>query len=140
MEKPLLTDLNIFPSDEILKSVLGNSFTVFETFRNTITGSGFDLVPEWSYYKDSKNWLCKVSYKKKTVFWLSAWDNFFKVSFFFTEKHLSGIAELNIPEEIKTNIATAKPIGKLLPLLISITEEYQLPDVFTLIEFKKKLK
>jgi hypothetical protein len=37
---------------------------------------------QWRYYNDGKAWLCKVSYKKKTVFWLSVWEACFKVAFY----------------------------------------------------------
>ncbi|PKP08994.1 MAG: hypothetical protein CVU09_13085 [Bacteroidetes bacterium HGW-Bacteroidetes-4] len=37
---------------------------------------------QWRYYNDGKAWLCKVSYKKKTVFWLSVWEAYFKVAFY----------------------------------------------------------
>ena len=51
---------------------------------------------EWRYYNDGKAWLCKVVNKKKTVFWLSIWEHYFKTSFYFTEKHLESIDALNI--------------------------------------------
>ena len=140
MEKPLLREQEIIPTEEVLKNVLGESYSAFETLINTITAPEFGLIPEWNYYKDGKSWLCKVCYKKKTVFWLSAWDKFFKITFFFTEKHLEGIALLNIEENIKDDFGKVKPVGRLLPLLISINKTEQLSDALKIIEFKKRLK
>ena len=138
METQLLRDYDIFPSEEVLKTVLGNSYATFDELMKTVTDIG--LNHEWRFYKDGKSWLCNVSYKKKTIFWLSVWDTCFKLTFFFTEKHLSGIAELDISEKIKTDFALSKPIGRLLPLLISIDNNEQLTDVLKIIEFKKKQK
>ena len=140
MEKPLLREQEIIPTEEVLKNVLGESYSAFEELINTITTPEFGLIPEWNYYKDGKSWLCKVCYKKKTVFWLSAWDKFFKITFFFTEKHLEGIALLNIEENIKDDFGKVKPVGRLLPLLISINKTEQLSDALKIIEFKKRLK
>jgi hypothetical protein len=81
-----------------------------------------------------------VCHKKKTVFWLSVWEGFFKTAFFFTEKHLEGIAALDISEQIKEEFCRAKSIGKLLPMIINISKHEQLTDVLKVIEFKKKLK
>jgi hypothetical protein len=137
-ETQLLRDQNILPTEEVLKAVLEGCYTAFEELMKTIENIG--LIYEWRYYKDGKSWLCNVSYKKKTIFWLSVWDTCFKLTFFFTEKHLSEIAELDISEKIKTDFALSKPIGRLLPLLINIDKDEQLPDVLKIIEFKKTFK
>ena len=138
-EKPLLREEIVYPTSEVLKNVLCDSYVVFEELTNKITND-FGLVLEWNYYKDQKSWLCKVLNKKKNVFWLSVWDKFFKTTFFFTEKHLEGFAMLDIPESIKTDLCISKPIGKLLPLLMSIDNKEQLEDLLKIIEFKKNLK
>ena len=88
MEKRLLSEQEIIPTEEVLKDVLGNGYRAFEELINAITTPELGLIPEWNYYKDGKSWLCKVCYKKKTIFWLSVWDKFFKICFYFTEKHL----------------------------------------------------
>jgi len=78
--------------------------------------------------------------KKKTVFWLSVWEGFFKAGFFFTEKHLDGIAALDISQTIKEEFAKAKPIGKLIPMIFDVNNKEQLNDLLTVIRFKKSLK
>lgn len=72
--------------------------------------------------------------------WLSVWNGFFKISFFFTEKHLEGIAALDIAENIKEDFCKAKPIGRLIPMLFNINNKKELPDVLTVAAFKKSLK
>lgn len=140
METQLLREQEIFPSDEVLKNVLGNVYPIYESVMNTITGSEYGLTHEWNYYKDGKSWLCKVSNKKKTVFWLSIWEGYFQIGFFFTEKHLEGIAALDIDGNIKDDFCKAKPIGKLIPMIFKISQKEQLPDLLKVVEFKKTLK
>lgn len=137
----LLKNPDVFPSVNVLKEVLGDTiYNVLETFTETITGEEYNLSVEWRYYNDGKAWLGKVVHKKKTVLWLSIWEGFFKTSFFFTEKHLEAIAALNISETIKEEFCRAKPMGKLIPMLIEVRRKEELDDLLTVVRFKKSLK
>jgi hypothetical protein len=68
------------------------------------------------------------------------WNGFFKTTFFFLERHLAGIAELDISEQIKEDFCRMKPVGKLLPMLISINNQEQLADLLKIVKFKKEAK
>ena len=139
--KMLLRDPEIFPSDKVLNDVLGDDvYSALESFIGTITGNEYGLNVEWRYYNDGKSWLGKVEYKKKTTLWLSIWDGFFKASFFFTEKHLEAINALEISEIIKDEFAGAKPIGRLMPMLIEVRSKEQLEDLLSVVRLKKSLK
>lgn len=137
----LLRNPEIYPSDEVLKSTLGEPiYKILESFVSTITNDEYGLTVEWRFYNDGKAWLSKVVYKKKTILWLSVWEGFFKTSFYFTEKHLEGIAALDISETIKENFAKAKPSGRLLPMIVDVDNQAQIGDLLTIIRFKKSLK
>jgi hypothetical protein len=85
METMVLKQPSISPTKKVLENALGKSYAAYEELVNTITGDG--LTSQWKYYNDGKAWLCKVQYKNKTVFWLSVWDRYFKMGFYFTEKN-----------------------------------------------------
>ena len=138
MEAQLLRDKNVLPGDDVLEVALGDSFAAFQALMGAVAEHG--LTVEWRYYSDGSAWLCKVCFKKKTIFWLSVWDTFFKVSFFFTEKNCAGIASLGIDESIKAEFGQSKPIGRLIPLVISVSRKEQISDVVALVEYKKRLK
>ena len=135
MEKQLLLEQEIFPSKKVLKAVLGDVYSVYEELETLLTQDGITF--EWHYYKDSKSWLCKVANKKKTVFWLSIWDGFFKTSFFFLERHLEGIAALKISEN---SYVMEKEWGKMIPFIFSISKREQLTDLIKMVNFKKGAK
>ena len=140
-EIQLLRDAKITPTMDVLENIVGKDiFSVYEKIYKTITSSEFELNPEWNFYKDGKAWLCKVSYKKKTVFWLSVWDTGIKTGFYFTEKTRSGVLELAINDEIKQRFENVKLIGKLIPLTLVVENEAQLEDLKKLIVYKKTLK
>jgi len=140
MEVQLLREQDIYPSGEVLRDVLSQVYDVLAALEKQVTQGEFSLTLDWNYYKDGKAWMCKVCHKKKTVFWLSVWEGFFKTAFFFTEKHLQGIAELDIPEQIKEDFCRMKPIGKLLPMVINIDRQEQLADLLKIVKFKKESK
>jgi len=141
METLLLKDPDVLPSEDVLKNALGSDIhKVFESFMNTITGADYGLTDEWKYYNDGKSWLCKIVHKKKTVLWLSVWEGYFKIGFYFTEKHLEGIAALDISENIKEDFCKMKPVGRLLPMIFNIHQKEQLDDLLKVVAYKKSLK
>jgi hypothetical protein len=140
VEGQLLRERDVLPAAEVLEDALGGSYSVFNELVGIITKPDFGLALQWNYYNDGKAWLCKVSYKNKTVFWLSVWDGFFKTGFYFTEKNSSGVLKLDIQEKIKEDFIQRKSIGKLMPLAINVKNRDQIEDVLKIIGFKKSLK
>lgn len=138
MEKPLLNDPQIYPSDHVLLEVMNDAHTTYQQLIQHVTNINFE--PHWNYYNDGKAWLCKVCCKKKTIFWLSVWPDSFNVTFYFTEKNCSGLFDLDISPDIMTDFTTHPPIGKLKPLTIKVRVENQLKDILAIAEYKNKLK
>ena len=130
MKTILLRDPEVFPSEEVLKSGLGKSYAAYEELHKTLTDDKFGLAYEWNYYNDGKSWLCKVTFKKKTVFWLSVWEKHFKTGFYFTEKTIMGLS----------GIEPGKPIGKLIPVVINVTSKKQIKDVLKTATYKMSVK
>ena len=137
METLALRDGDILPTQEVLEAVLGSSYPAFEELNALLIA--MEIRPEWNYYRDGKAWLCKMMFKKKNMGWLHVYDGFFRVSFFFMERHLSAIADLNISDYIK-DFYEMKPVGKLLPMSIVVGDKEKLEDVLTVLRFKRSLK
>jgi len=138
-DKPLLRDPKVKPDEKLLRSVLGNeSYALYSRVLFEIGSMGAEF--QWNYYKDGKSWLCKVVMKKKTLFWLSVWDGYFKAGFYFTEKHVEPILALGIDTRLKECFATAKPIGKLIPLTLNVDSNAKIDDLIVVAQFKSSLK
>ena len=136
----LLRDEGTEPTDTVLDQALGKElFEVYQELMN-LAKNELDLVPEWRFYKDCNAWLCKIVCKNKTVLWLSIWENLIKTSFYFTEKTRLDVLDLEIDPNLKDDFSDAKPIGKLIPLVVDIETKEQLKDLKTIIQFKKALK
>ena len=138
METLALRDGDILPTQEVLEAVLGSSYPAFEELNALLIS--MEIRPEWNYYRDGKAWLCKMMFKKKNMGWLHVYDGFFRVSFFFMERHLSAIADLNISDYIKEDFYEMKPVGKLLSMSIVVGDKEKLEDVLTVLRFKRSLK
>ena len=139
-ETILLSNSEIYPTDEVLEKALGKDiFRVYEELIKIITSIEFELKPEWNFYKDGKSWLCKVTSKKKTVFWLSVWENYITTGFYYNAKNRSGIFSLKINQNIIQQFEEAKPIGKLFPLVLDIDNTGQFDDLKEIIRYKKSV-
>ena len=138
MSEIRLRDKEIYPSAEVLKAILGGSFAAYEEMIAEL--AELDITPEWNYYRDGNAWLGKMPFKKKNLGWFHVYEGYFMVTFYFTEKHLEKIAELDISEEIKKAFFMTKPTGKLIAMFITM-DTGKLPDDFMkVLLFKKNLK
>lgn len=140
MEKIMLTDPGIPPTAELLGKILAGSYPAYEAMMAAVTAPECGLEAQWRWYKDGKSWLCKMVFKKKTIFWLSVWDGFFKTGFYFLERHLQGIMELDIDPELKAALSKARPFGTLYPVTLEMRGKEQTGDLLRLTEYKKKVK
>jgi hypothetical protein len=139
MEKEIMVLTN--PMEEpnkILETALDKKYKTYENFVSRINEKG--LVLEWNYYKDEKSWLCKVLHKKKNICWLSIWNTGFKLTFYFSEKTIDGVYELDINEKIKKGANEMKPVGKLRPIVILIDNNKILNDSMKILEHKMSIK
>jgi hypothetical protein len=138
MESIVLKDPAIYPDKSVLQKALAGSYPAFEELIKIITEKEYGLIPEWRYYNDGKAWLCKVVQKKKTIFWLSVWEGYFRAAFYFTEKSGAAISSLDIDPDIKKSFSSAKPIGRLIPLAFTIRETNHLKDLLKVVTYKMK--
>ena len=131
----LLTSPDLDLTSNNLKNGLGRWFSIYDTLTETLSKPPYDISPEWRFYKDGGAWLCKMTRKKKTVFWISAWKQFLKCGFYFTEKSGDGISDLSIDQLLKSSFDKTDPIGKLRPLIVDLTAKKQLDDLYTVASY-----
>jgi len=143
MNRSLLTDPDIHPTPEVLKNALGESYTAFEEL-STILSDKFNLSMDWIYYKYNGcyDWFCKPMFKKRGVFWLSVWERYFIIRFYFLESQLEGIAKLETNENsfvLEKEFGPAFKNGKTVPLVFKVYSSEQFTDLLKIIEYKIKL-
>jgi hypothetical protein len=148
-EKQLLRDQIIEPTDEIIADGLGAANDVYVKFIEELKEYDITLM-DWRFYNDGKAWLSKGEHKwttlrgankVKPIFWLSIWEGFFRISFFFSTSVKDELQSLPISQETKEIIENAKPMGKtmrFIPVVIDITADGQLSDVYIIAQFRKE--
>jgi hypothetical protein len=138
MEKQLLKDPMVKPELFVLEEVLGKNFARYDELEKKANEK--NLIFEWHYYNDGKSWLCKILYKKKNLCWLSIWETGVKLTFYFTEKTITGVFALDIGSEIKELAVEAKKIGKLMAVHFPLKNKKTISDALKLLDYKMALK
>jgi len=115
-----LTDKTKRPDDDILKAALGKTFQIWRGIRKEIEKEIFPLTEEWKYYGGKSGWNLKIFHKKRNLFFIAPYNNYFQIAFIFGDKAAAEIEKSNMPESIKEELKNAKKYteGRGLRLVI----------------------
>lgn len=147
-KEQLLRNPNIQPSGDVIAKALGEANNVYRKFIDEL--SNHDIFLEWRYYNDGKAWLAKGLYKwtgvrggmkVTTVFWLSIWDGFFKVTIYVPEKARADVLSLPLDHKVKLMITDSVQMGKLkyFPLEFDLCSNEMFEAVFILADCRKSI-
>lgn len=139
MEAVILPDKNVFPTDELIFSLIGKKKALWQEILKHISENYEGSVGEWNYYNDGKSWLFKMVMKKKTLFWIGLTEKTFRVTFWFSDKAENLINTSNLQEKIKSEFSTSKKYGAVRAISIIMNEESDVDKVITLTAIKKKV-
>lgn len=145
----LLRDPDIPPTGEVMAQALGEAYTAYLKFVGMLADHGIRL--EWRYYRDGRAWLAKGCHrwvglrggqKDLTVFWLSVWVGFFKVTLYIPEKARTGVLSLPLDDAALRRVAESKQMGKLkfFPLVFDVCSEEPFEGIFMLADFRKRIR
>ncbi len=138
MNTLLLRDEKIFPNETVLKKALKDNYPAFEEFYHFFAAQEVRL--EWRYYRDGKAWLGKLLLReRKNLGWLSVYDDHFRVTFYFPEKHKGKVSRLSITPALKEEFFQQSLIKKLNPLSIRISDKEALKDLSEVLLLKISL-
>lgn len=129
-----LTDQNIYPKLAVLSPILGESFEFYSKLLDLF--NEYEMTPEWRYYADGKAWLCKVTKKKKTIVWMSAWKGFMQATVYAPQKYLQEVYASDIQEITKERIRATKDVGISKPCIFQIKDEDALKDIEKVMKLK----
>jgi hypothetical protein len=136
-----LSDKSVFPTDELIFSLIGIRKVFWQEILEKISAKHNDVSYSWNYYMDGHQWLFKYTHKKKTVFWGAIVDTGeFRFTFYFGDKAESAINSSSLPPEIIADFNTAHRFGKLRPISILVNSEQDVDSVLKIADIKIKLK
>jgi hypothetical protein len=133
-----LIDEKVYPDENILKAVLGRSFTAYADLLKLFDNN--EMTYDWRYYKDGKAWLCKVQKKNRTIVWMSAWKGYMKATIYFPEKYIDDLKGLGISDEMKKAINDTKNVGKSKPCMFEIRNKSILKEFEVVMMYKISMK
>jgi len=137
-EKPILTDPDQYPTDDVIYSCIGKRKALWISFFDMLRERHLDFGQEWRYYNDGKNWLMKVTRKSRTIFWLSVWKNVFKITFYLSDKAEEAIDQSDIPDDLKEEFKNGKRYGKIRGLTIVFRKKKDIEYADSLIAIRLK--
>ena len=145
-----LRDPDLSPTDEIVAKALGEAYNAYMCFVRELVDHNIQL--EWRYYTDGKAWLGKGicrwtgirgGQKETTVFWLSVWDGFFKVTIYIPEKYRADILSSLLDDKVRQLVEDSDQMGnklKFFPLVFEMHSDEMFQSVFSLADFRKNIK
>jgi hypothetical protein len=139
-ENLLLTNKQIYPTDEYIFSIIGDMKIFWQSIMNYMINNYKDSVGEWNFYNDGKKWLFKMIHKKKTIFWAGILTDTFRITFYLGNKAETIIENSDLPQSIKEEFRTAKRYGLIRPVTFIIKEQTDVENVLKMIDIKSKIK
>jgi len=145
-----LKDPIITPTMAILAETLDSaSYAAYEALQAALPA--LELEQEWQWYTPSKAWFGRGWHrwttkrgtkKEKTLYWLHVFEGFFSVAVWFKEKNRIEALTADVSENTRQLISSTSTMGNVptFPVVLDITTTELLPDVYALIECKKRLE
>lgn len=139
-EEMIFSDRQVVPTDEYIFSVLGEKKILWQNIISYPSDNFKDISGVWNYYNDGKQWLFKLSQKKKTIFWGAMFKDTFRITFYFGDKVEPLLENSDLPVKIKEDFKTSKRYGLIRAISLKIFSAADVEIVKQLIAIKIKLK
>jgi hypothetical protein len=139
-ESLVLSDKQIIPTDDYIFSIIGEKKILWQSIMNYTSENYKDFSGTWNYYNDGKQWLFKLTQKKKTIFWLGVLKDTFRVTFYFGDKAETLIDASDLPQPMKDDFKTGKRYGKIRAVSVIMNDRADVDNVLKLIALKLKIK
>ncbi len=140
IENILLADKDIYPSDDVIFSIIGDKKVFWQRIIDYMSANYKDSAGEWRFYNDGKRWLFKMVHKKKTVFWSSLITGTFRITFYLGNKAESIIENSDLSQSVKDEFKNAKKYGLIRPVTFIIKDSEDVDNVLKMIDLKTKIK
>jgi hypothetical protein len=135
-----LSDRNNKPDDALILSVIGDKVKYWKEIMEFLHVKYPGCSGDWNYYNDGKQWVFKMTWKKKTIFWIVLVKESFRVTFYFGDKAEEHIFSSEIPQKLKDDFRTGKRYGKIRAISVEINEMSDVESVKKIAEIKVRMK
>ena len=140
MEPLVLNDKSVFPSDDLVFSIIGINSVYWKNLLASIREKYPASEEVWRFYKDGNNWLFRVILKKKTLFWLAVLADTFRITFYFGDKAEPAIEKSSLPEEIKASFKNGQRYGKIRAIYFKVENMEDVHHALVIAGIKASMK
>jgi hypothetical protein len=120
----------------MLAQVLGTSYKLWDKIKSSLTNDYGNLDEDWKYYGQKIGWTLKLLYKKRNLFFLTPYKNYFQIAFIFGDKAVTVIEQSDIPPTIIDEIKNARKYVEGRGLRIIVKKQSDVRVVLKLTEIK----
>jgi Protein of unknown function (DUF3788) len=136
MENRLFLEKAVRPDRANFAAALGKSFVYWQELFETLNKQYGPLVEEWKYYGGKSGWTLKVLCKKRNLFFLKPFDNFFRIVFAFGDKAVDEIMMSDFPPQIAEELRNAVKYAEGRGLRLDIKKKIDIQNVIKLVAVK----
>ena len=136
MDTSALSNPEVHPLNGSLAEALGSDASAaYEELFGKLRIAHSGIVEQWSYYRDAKCWLLKISKNGTTVFWLGVYRGYFRTTFYLKPDAGDAVTATHLPEASKTQYANSKG-KKFHGISINVSAMEDIEHFFTLLSIK----
>ena len=124
------------PAEENLAETLGSTYRFWEEIKEYISESIGATTEEWKFYGAKYGWQLKTFLKKRNLFFLIPYDQYFRIGFVFGDRAVEAIEASGVSETLKDVIRNARKYGEGRGLPIDVKDGAYIQDIKALLEIK----
>ena len=137
MDIVTLSDKSVVPDDDLISSILGDTFLLWQQTFSYLYDNNKDISVDWKYSNCGKEWFCQARKKRKSIFWIKiSKKNSFGIGFPFGDKLESVILQSKLPVNIKEEYKNATKFSTTRYISIEVENSTDLENVKMLIDLK----
>lgn len=129
-------DKSIKPDNQMFADTLGSFNKLWEKIKTRLTANYGELNEDWKFYGQKIGWTLKLLYKKRNLFFLTPYENYFQIAFVFGDKAVAVIEKRDLPENIIDEIINARKYAEGRGLRIPVKKQNDVKIVLKLAEIK----
>jgi len=136
MVEEQFTNNNEPPDAVRIKEILKDKYLVLEAIRKFIHENIGETVEDWKYYGEKNGWVLKTYLKKRNLFFIGIYDDYFRIAFVFGDKTFKLIMESPVSIKTKKTLNEAKKYAEGRAIHFEVRDDQDLEDIETLIRIQ----
>ena len=129
-------DKNIKPDNQMLADTLGVSYKLWDKIKISLSTNYGELNEDWKFYGQKIGWTLKLLYKKRNLFFLTPYENYFQIAFVFGDKAVEIIEKSDLTKNIIEEIKNARKYAEGRGLRVAVKKQNDVKYVLKLTEIK----